>query len=401
MLMPARVRVFDIPYLDAPPQYETVEGDTPYPQIRLPSGHVAAHLIRYEDVRKVLADTSVSRTACNVEGGPTFLPGPTQKELLLNLDMPDHARSRLLVTKDFSPRGVESVRRVVEETANRCISQMLSGERPADLFQSVLQEVTVTAVCEILGIPFEDHKTFRRWSQIIQVAPRDNIPGIEEAVKASFDYLMDFVRGSRKARTDGFIRRQVDRRRDGLQPLSDEEIVGVLLGILLGGDHNCLSVMTKCVYTLLCAPLLWQKLVDEPARVSAMIEELIRVIPIGKLSTFPRIATQTLETSVGRVPAGTPFYANVFLANRDPEAFPDPLTIDPDRRGKSHIQFGVGIHSCMGFALARLEIAVVLNALLQHVPSIALDADPASLRWINGTVLRRPDQLPIRWNEAW
>lgn len=396
MLTTARVRACDIPNLDAEPYYTVVDDDLPIPSVRLPSGHVVAHLTRYNDVKKALADQGVSRTACNVEDGPSFLPGPTQKELLLNLDMPLHARSRTLVSKDFSPRGVEELRQHVTTSTHNAIDEMLSGVREPDVFRSVLQDVTSSTVCQILGIPLSDRPMFRKWSQIIQVAPKDNIAGIEVAVKASFDYLMEFVRGIRHSREDGFIKNYLNFRVNSPDPLSDEEFVGVLLGILLGGDHNSLSVMTKCVYTLLCAPSLWIQVIEQPERIPMMIEELIRIIPIGRLSAFPRIATRELETSVGVIPAGGAFYANAFLANRDPEVFADPLTINFERDGKPHLQFGFGIHSCMGPALARLEIGVVLHALATRLPQMSLAVPPQSVPWINGTVLRRPDSLPIR-----
>lgn len=393
--------VIDVPRLDAPVQYQELDHpDAGYPQIRLPSGHVAAHLTRYADVRAALGDPSVSRKLCNVEGGPTFLPGPTQKELLLNLDMPEHARSRSLVAQDFSPRGVEALRPFVTTRTHQCIDEMLSGERPPDVFQAVLQDVTVSTVCQILGIPPEDRTMFRQWSRVIQVASKKDVAAIEVAVKASFDYLLDFVQGRRQADPDGFIRRHADARTGAAGELSDEDIVGVLLGILLGGDHNSLSVMTKATYTLLCLPDLWRRVVDEPTGLPKVIEELIRVIPIGLLSTFPRVATSALETSVGTIPPGTPLYANVFLANRDPEVFPQPLSIDPDRGGKPHMQFGFGVHTCMGPSLARMEMAIVLGALAERVPGMALSAEPASLRWIDGTVLRRPDELPITFKSA-
>ncbi|SEK00956.1 cytochrome P450 [Paraburkholderia diazotrophica] len=399
MLTSTRVCVLDIPNLDAAPYYMPIEADTPFPQIRIPSGHAAVHLTRYEDVKIALGDPAISRTLCNVEGGPTFLPGTTQKELLLNLDDPAHARSRATISKDFSPRGVETLREVVDATVRRGIADMLEGKRAPNVFASVLEDVTSTAVCHILGIPLQDRPMFQQWSRIIQVVPPDDVAGIEVAVKACYSYLMEFVTGQRAAAPDGFIRRYVDNRRNMHEPLDDAEFVGVLLGILLGGDHNALSVMTKCVYTLLCAPSLWAHIVGNPTRIPTMIEELIRLIPIGKLSAFPRIATREIVTSVGTIPEGSVVYANVFLANRDPEVFPEPLTIDPERiNTKPHLQFGYGIHSCMGPALARLEISIVLNALVAMAPSMQLDADPDSLRWINGTVLRRPDELPVRFD---
>ncbi|MFF7709363.1 cytochrome P450 [Pseudomonas sp. NPDC007930] len=390
--------VLSIPNLDAAPYYQVLDSDGPHQQIRLPSGHVATHLTGYHDCRSFLADPSISRTLCNVEGGPTFLPGSTQPELLLNLDNPAHARARATVTRAFSKRGIENLRQHVQHTTERNLQRMRRGELPPDLFASVLQDLTASTVCHILGIPLEDRALFRPWSQIIQAAPPDDLPGIEVAVKASFDYLMDFVRGVRPAEEDGFIRQYVAQRPSLDNPLNDEEFVGVLLGILLGGDHNALSVMTKAIYTLLCAPALWAHAQQHPEQQPALLEELIRLIPIGKLSAFPRLTTQPVLTRRGEIPAGTCVYANVFLANRDPEVFSHPLTINPLREEKAgHLQFGHGIHSCMGPALARLEMTIVLKALTEQLPELQLDRAPESLAWIDGTVLRRPNELPVRF----
>jgi len=390
--------VTDIFNLDAEPYYQIIDSDQPHQQIKLPSGHVASHLTGYDDCRTFLADPSVSRTLCNVDNGPTFLPGPTQPELLLNLDNPAHMRSRATITRAFSKRGVESLRQHVTEKTIRNISDMRAGKLAPDLFESVLQDLTSSTVCHILGIPLEDREVFRPWSKIIQSAPVDDIPGIENAVKSSFDYLMDFVRGVSKADSEGFIRQYVDQRASMDDPLTDEEFVGVLLGILLGGDHNALSVMTKSIYTLLCSSSLWKYALEHRNQLPVLTEELIRLIPIGRLSAFPRITTKPVETSLGVIAEGSCVYANVFLANRDPSVFRSPLEINPLRQEKTpHIQFGYGIHSCMGPALARLEINTVLEKLTDILPDMQLDCDPKSIRWINGTVLRRPDELPVRF----
>jgi cytochrome P450 len=137
--------------------------------------------------------------------------------------------------------------------------------------------------------------------------------------------------------------------------LSDVEVIGVLATLLVAGDQSGLTVMTKCIYSLLCAPPLWHRLAVDINAVPAMVEELIHLILIGEISAFPRVARENIRTSVGAVPAGMPFSADVFLANRDPHVYPEQLVIDPDRTAKPHLQFGHGLHSCMGTALARME----------------------------------------------
>ncbi|KPC88178.1 hypothetical protein ADL35_06505 [Streptomyces sp. NRRL WC-3753] len=97
-------------------------------------------------------------------------------------------------------------------------------------------------------------------------------------------------------------------------------------------------------------------------------------------------------------------HAGAFEADRDPEVFVEPLRIDVDRRGKRHPQFEYGMHHCMGAALARMQVNAVLTRLVRNsprsigaFPTLELDADPASLPWYHGTLLRRPTSLPVRW----
>jgi cytochrome P450 len=390
------VSVADIPNIDAPPEYTILPDEIASPpRIRLPSGHIAMHLKRYADVKAILAAPGVSRKLCNEENGPSFHPGAMPKELLINLDMPEHGKSRRIAAKDFTSSGIEPLRGLLEATVSRALDEMIDGRRPPDLFSSVLHDVTSTAICRTLGIPLADRDLIQQWGKTVQVAAADDLPTLGGAIYGLSAYLMDFVQGRRCSEPDGFIERYLDARSEAESPLSDEEVIGVLATLLVAGDQNGLTVLTKCVYVLLCAQPLWHRLTAEHNLIPAMIEELIRLIPIGKISTLPRVATENIQTSVGMVPAGMPFSADVFLANRDPEVYADPLTINPDRPAKPHLQFGHGIHSCMGTALARMEISIVLGELVRRLPAMRLSIEPEALTWTSGTVLRRPDALPI------
>lgn len=175
-------------------------------------------------------------------------------------------------------------------------------------------------------------------------------------------------------------------------------MTGIFFGSLLGADQNIVSVLTKSLYVLLSAPALWQRLAAEPEIAPRLAEELIRLIPLGTISAFPRIAGRDVETSEGTVLTGDVVYPDAFAANRDPAVFAAPLTVDPDREpGKRHLQFGYGMHHCMGAALARMEIVSVLTRLAREFPGLVLDTDPAEVPWDHGTVLRRPTSLPVRW----
>ncbi|MEJ8821713.1 cytochrome P450 [Variovorax humicola] len=151
------------------------------------------------------------------------------------------------------------------------------------------------------------------------------------------------------------------------------------------------------VYTLLAAPPLWQSLVKDPSRIPDTVEELLRLIPLGTNSTFPRVAGDDVDGSWGRINAGSVVYLDVFAANRDPAVFGDPLAIVPGRNGPKHLQFGYGMHHCMGAALARMEIVTVLEILVARLPGLELAVPAVEVPGVHGTILRRPAALPVRW----
>jgi len=229
----------------------------------------------------------------------------------------------------------------------------------------------------------------------VQVASDADVPELLNQFWGVYNYLTDLVTGARPTDPDGLIQRFVATRADSEPPLNDKELVGILLGVLIGGDQNILTVLTKSVYTLLAAPELWQQLVDDPGLIPEAVEELLRLIPLGTISTFPRLASVDLEGPWGLIPAGSIIYADAFAANRDPAAFPEPLAIRLDRKGARHLQFGYGMYNCMGAALARLEITTVLQILVQRFPNLRLAVPADQVPWVDGIILRRPARLPV------
>ena len=390
-----QVTVARIPNLDAPPAYQLASPANGLPRILLPSGHLAFHLTRYEHVQALLLDNRAIRAPCNEEDGASFLPTITPPELLLNNDIPDHGRLRKAVARDFSPSGVAVLRDKTEQATQARLDVLQRQAPGADLFAQVLDHIPATVDCQLLGIPLSDREYYRPLSHTVQVASDADVPELLNQFWGVYNYLTDLVTGARPTDPDGLIQRFVATRADSEPPLNDKELVGILLGVLIGGDQNILTVLTKSVYTLLAAPQLWQQLVDDPALVPNAVEELLRVIPLGTISTFPRLASVDLEGPWGLIPEGSIIYADAFAANRDPAVFPDPLVIRLDRNDARHLQFGYGMHNCMGAALARLEITTVLQILLQRFPNLRLAVPADQVPWVDGIILRRPARLPV------
>ncbi|WP_129288289.1 cytochrome P450 [Streptomyces sp. GZWMJZ-114] len=395
---PPQPSVDGIPNLDPVPTFVPLAARSGggLPLIELPSGHTAVHLTRYADVHRVLTDPSFGRTATNVEDGPSFLPTIMPKELLLNLDMPDHSRMRGFVNADYSVAGVERLRPLVRELVAAKAARLRGAERP-DLYATVLDTLPAEVNGRFLGIPDADIAYYRPLGHTVQVASHEDVPGLVADFTELYTYLTGLVTGARPRIEGGVIDRFLAARDTVEPPLDDAELVGILLGSVLGADQNILSVASKIAYVLLCRPVLWRRLAAEPGIAPRLVDELIRLIPLGNISAFPRIAGRRIELADGVVEEGDVVYPDAFAANRDPEVFPEPLLIDPDRTGKRHLQFGYGMHHCMGAALARMEIAELLTTLAAEFPTLTLDTDPAGLTWDSGVILRRPVTLPVRW----
>jgi cytochrome P450 len=130
------------------------------------------------------------------------------------------------------------------------------------------------------------------------------------------------------------------------------------------------------VLTLLRHPEQWERLRREPELLPGAVEEVLRYQSPVQRATF-RVATEPLEIAGVRIEAGERVSAGIGAANRDPAAFPDPDRFDVAREPNRHLAFGVGIHYCLGAALARLEARVAWTALLATCPDLRLaDEEP-------------------------
>lgn len=388
----------DIPYYDPKPGYEIVKyEDACSPEIiKLLSGHEAYHIIKYEDVKKVLLDRTCIRSPSNEVGGPSVLPTLTPKELLLNLDFPDHTRLKQFVSKDFSASKLKYLEHEVSQRTIHYVILMCSKIDGWDLFKDVLDNIAVETNCSLLGIPIEDREYFRPLSHTVQIADKNDVEHLVAEFTKLYDYVLEHVQNKRKHDENGLIHRFLARRNQSTPPLNDAELTALLLGIVLGGDQNTLTAMTKIIYGLLYLPDYWKKLSNNQSIVPEVVEEMLRLTNLGNTSTFPRITTKEIILSTGKIPKDSVIYADVILANRDPNVFSEPMRIDPFRINKQHMQFGYGMHNCMGQELARLEICTVIKTLLTLLPDLTLDPKfMKDISWDEGIVLRRPNTLPV------
>ncbi|MBF6137011.1 cytochrome P450 [Nocardia otitidiscaviarum] len=394
-----RIRVTDIPHLDTPEPFVRRLPDEPdgFDRIELPSGHTAVCLSAYHDVRTLLLDSTSSRELCNVDGGPSFMPTNWASEVLINLDAPVHGVVRRFVSHEFSARALSAWEPTVARFAVAAFDRLAAAADP-DLVRDVFRVVPAQTALALLGVPLEHAAWMNERGRIVQYADRDDIAGIETAWIELWSWVGRLLADDSLHDDTGLL--AVYKRRAAEPEFAAVDtglLQGTVMGIVLGGDNNIATMLAKTAYAALAHPPLYRRVAADPVRyVPRLVDEILRLMPLGTPGAFPRMLTNPLVTAAGALPAGSIVYPWVTAANRDPEVFPDPLVIDLERPARQHLQYGYGMHRCMGSALSQMELIAVLTELFRRCPDAELAVDPAAVPWDFGIGLRRPAALPIR-----
>ena len=136
---------------------------------------------------------------------------------------------------------------------------------------------------------------------------------------------------------------------------------------------------------------------DNPALVKSAVEEMLRFNPASPF--FTRIAADDIELHGQHIKKGQLVFLGMAAANRDPAKFPDPdrFDITRDHHQQKHMSFGFGPHHCMGAGLARRELEIAMEELLQRLPELRLDETRLPRIKCNGMLFRGFESLPVRW----
>ncbi|MEW2549890.1 cytochrome P450 [Streptomyces sp. NPDC047002] len=392
---------------DPYPAYAWLREHAPVHWTRLPSGVEAWLVTRYADARAALADPRLSKNPVHHAEpaharGKTGIPGERGADLmthLLNIDPPDHTRLRRLVSKAFTPRRVAEFAPRVQELADRLIDRF-AATGSADLIHEFAFPLPIYAICDLLGVPAEDQDDFRDWAGMMIRHGGGPRGGVARAVKKIRAYLADLIHRKRLDLGDDLISGLI-RASDHAEQLTENEVAAMCFVLLFAGFETTVNLIGNGTYALLTHPAERARLQDalragDDSLLVTGIEELLRYDGPVELATW-RYATEPLTIGGRCVAVGDPVLVVLAAADRDPERFAAPDTLDLARRDNQHLGYGHGIHYCLGAPLARLEGRTALTALLTRLPGLRLAAEPAELRWRGGLIMRGLRTLPVRF----
>lgn len=382
--------------------YARLRAEAPVHSVRLPNGHVAWLVSRYDDVLRLLKDERLIKDQRNAKGSKPFslLPGmlgflQAIERNLLDVDAPDHTRLRGLVHLAFTPRLVERMRSRVEELSDELLSRAIAAGR-LELIQDYALPIPSTIISEMLGIPAEDHHRFHRWSSVIVASTAGpNLFRVLPAIWMFVRYIRGMIAKKRASPQDDLISALVEAHEAGNR-LRDDELVAMVFLLVVAGHETTVNLIGNGALALLQFPEQLSRFRDEPALGVSAIEELLRFHSPVEVST-ERFAREALEIAGVAIPRGALVYGVFASANRDPNEFEDPDRLDLGREKNRHLAFGQGIHYCLGAPLARLEGQIALRRLVERMPALRLAVPESSLRWRPGLNLRGLVQLPVAW----
>jgi cytochrome P450 len=346
---------------------------------------------RYEEVQQMLRDNETFSSAIIIDAFGDVLG----KHVMLGMDEPEHGRHRSLVAKAFSQKAMARWEdELVGKVGNELIDQFATRGR-GDLVKEFTFPYPTQIIASLLGLPRKDYPQFQRWS-ISLLSFTINPERGRAASLALEEYFTPILAARREEPRDDLISGLAQAEIDG-QKLSDEEIFSFLRLLLPAGVETTYRSLGNMLFGLLSNTDQLDAIRADRSLLPQAIEEAVRWEP--PLLTITRVATRDTELAGVPIPAGSSVMPMLGAANRQDDRYPDPDRFDIFRSARAHIGFGHGVHVCLGMHLARLEMRVAVNLLLDRLPNLRLDPEGDDPH-IRGQVFRSPTSLPVLFDAA-
>ncbi|MFI7534188.1 cytochrome P450 [Streptosporangium sp. NPDC049376] len=386
--------------LEPPAEWERLREQCPVAHVRLPSGDQATLLTKYDDVKRVLADPRFTRRLDAPDAARLSAEGDGVFSGEMTKIVPDtgegHQHWRRLVAKWFTAKRMIALRPKMTEIAERLVDDMVAGGAPGDLRAALGFPLPVYVICDMLGVPAEDRDRFSHWSDALLNLTRYTKAETEASQLEFFQYMSEHVTAKRAEPGDDLLSELIAVGPPEEGGLSDLQIVVTGMGLLVAGHETTANMIGKMVAMLLSDRSRWERLLADPSLVRTAVEEALRLDANAGIG-LPRYLREEIEVSGTTLPRGTTVICSMASANRDEGVFDAAAEMDMTRSPNPHLAFGSGIHSCLGQALARTELQVVLEVLLRKLPTLELAVPQEELRRVEGLAVGGLNELPVRW----
>jgi cytochrome P450 family 142 subfamily A polypeptide 1 len=327
---------------------------------------------RYDDVEHIEKHAELFINSDQQKGG--YRPNIPADPAIIGLDDPMHRTRRNLVARRFTPKAVGAWEPEVRATITRLFDGVEANGGKAEIIGDLAAPLPAMMIGKLLGFPPEAWPDLQSWSErtiAMGGGPRyhdeDGILAAMEFAQASSELYAEKT----KCPADDVMTVWTQAEIDGC-PLGVDLTISDSLLLLDGGAETTRTVIARALIAFSRFPDQWE-LLKSGIDLETATEELIRyVTPIHNMC---RVATEDVDVAGGRVKAGDQIVLMYGAANRDPAHFTDPERLDLTRYPNRHLAFGFGTHFCLGASLARMEIRMFLEELIQRVSALRLVPD--------------------------
>ncbi|GAA1918582.1 cytochrome P450 [Streptomyces durmitorensis] len=363
----------------------------PLSRIANPDGTTGWLVTDHALARKVLGDPRFSARQELMSSPLTARRAePAMPGGFLFMDPPQHTRYRKLLTGQFTVRRMRRLEARVEEVTERQLSLLRAQGKGADLVEHFALPVPSLMICELLGVPYEDHEFFQ--SRAVAIFRLVQDPEESGAAYAALrTYLLDLVRRRRGEPADDILSDLVTG-----SDLTDDELIGMALLLLLAGHETTANMLAMATFALLSHPGQLTLLREDPSLIGGAVEELLRYLSIMHVG-LPRAALEDVELADRVIAQGDTVTVSVAAANHDPRKFGPADGLDITRSATGHVAFGHGIHQCLGQQLARIEMRIGINGLLREFPGLRLDVPVCEVPVRSDMGVFGVHRLPVTW----
>lgn len=327
---------------------------------------------------------------------------------LVVFDAPIHPKYRKLTQEWFMPRNLAKLEGELRALAARTVDRMLAQGSEVDFVKEVSGPYPLRVVMQILGVPPEDEFRMQMLTQQLfggqdkdlsgtgmdQMTPEQVVQIVAGAVKTFEDYFAQIAEDRRKHPTDDVASVIANATVDG-EPLPPRDMAGYYIIVATAGHDTTSASTAGAMQALARDPEQYARVRADRSLLPGIVEEAIRWT--SPVQHFMRTAAEDCEIGGQRIAKGDWLMINYVAANHDPAQFPDPRRFDAARSPNRHLAFGAGAHQCLGLHLARLEMKILFEAILDRVASVepAGEAARATSTFVGGL-----KTLPLRVTAA-
>jgi len=298
-----------------------------------------------------------------------------QQRSFLFLDPPDHTRLRGLVATTFTPKMIERVKPRIRQVIQNLLD---AGEKNGhmELVRDFAYPLSLTMICDMLGIPPRDEDRFLAWSEQMTAsldpmrnAPPEVVERQKKAMNEAMEYLQGVMAERKKNPQNDLISELFAAEFEG-HKLAEEELLSSVILVFGAGHETSVHLICNSVLALLSHPEQLAAMNADPALVRNAVEETLRWDPMIQMTQ--RVALQDISLGDQEIAAGTPIMLLLAAANRDENEVPDSEQFNIKRPRFPHLAFGFGPHFCLGAPLARAECEESLKTIFGRFPGLHL-----------------------------